>query len=235
MIATVINAILIILGGTFGTVCGNKIPEKFTKGIITAMGLITMAIGIQNCAGITNTLMTVICLVVGTVIGSLIKLDDKINNSGDALKAKLAKTGLVKGKFSDGFVTCSVLFAVGTMTVLGSIRAGLNKDYSIILTKSVMDCASAVAFSAALGTGVIFSAIPVFVIQGFITLLAGVVQPILTTEVVAQMSAVGGPIFVGLAINLLGLRQESVKVGDMLPAIFLPIIFCPLAALLGLA
>ena len=97
-----------------------------------------------------------------------------------------------------------------------------------------MDCASAVAFSAALGTGVIFSAIPVFVIQGFITLLAGVVQPILTTEVVAQMSAVGGPIFVGLAINLLGLRQESVKVGDMLPAIFLPIIFCPLAALLGL-
>lgn len=234
MIATIINSVLIIIGGTFGTVCGNKIPAKFTAGIMTVMGLITMAIGIQNAAGMTNTLMTVVCLVVGTVIGTALKLDDKINNSGEILKAKLAKTGLVKGKFSDGFVTCSVLFAVGTMTVLGSIRAGLNKDYSIILTKSVMDCASAVAFSAALGTGVIFAAIPVFVIQGAITLLAAFVQPILTVEVVAEMSAVGGPIFIGLGINLLGIRKEGIKVGDMLPAIFLPIIFCPLAAMIGL-
>ena len=234
MIATIINAILIIIGGTAGTFFGNKISEKYTKGIMTVMGLVTMAIGIQNAAGMTNTLMTVVCLVFGTVIGTALRLDDKINNSGDLLKAKLAKTGLVKGKFSDGFVTCSVLFAVGTMTVLGSIRAGLNRDYSILLTKSVMDCASALAFSAALGTGVIFAAVPVFIIQGAITLLAGIVQPILTTEVVAEMSAVGGPIFIGLAINLLGLRKDGVKVGDMLPAIFLPIIFCPLAAALGI-
>jgi len=234
LIATIINVIFIVIGGTVGTLCGSKINAKFTKGIMTVMGLVTAAIGIQNAAAMTDTLMTVICLVFGTIIGTALKLDDRINNSGDVLKAKLAGTGLIKGKFSDGFVTCSVLFAVGTMTVLGSIQAGLNKDYSILLTKSIMDCASSLAFSAALGTGVIFAAIPVFIIQGAITLLAGVVQPILTTEVVAEMSAIGGPIFVGMAINLLGLREEPIKVGDMLPAIFLPILFNPLAAVIGI-
>lgn len=226
--------ITIIIGGTIGTLCGGKINEKYTHGIMIVMGLVTAAIGIQNAAGMSNTLMTVICLVIGTVIGTALKLDDRINNSGEVLKAKLSKTGLIKGKFSDGFVTCSVLFAVGTMTVLGSIQAGLNKDYSILFTKSIMDGTSALAFSAALGTGVIFASIPVLIIQGAITLLAGVVQPILTTEVVAEMSAVGGPIFVGMAINLLGLREESIKVGDMLPAIFLPVIFVPIAQALGL-
>ena len=234
MIATVINAVLVIIGGTVGTLFGNRISERYTKGIMTVMGLITFAIGIASAAAMDDTLATVICLVLGTVIGTALDLDERINRSGDTLKAKLEGTKLCKGRFSDGFVTCSVLFAVGSMTVLGSIQAGLNKDYSILLTKSVMDCVSAVAFAAALGTGVIFASVTVFVIQGAITLLASVVQPMLTSQVVAGMSAVGGPIFLAMAANLTEIKADHFKVGDMLPAIFLPIILVPLTKLVGL-
>ena len=234
MIATIINVFTIILGGLIGVTFGNRIGEKYSKGLMTVIGLITFTIGIQNVMVSNNTLVVVICLVLGTLIGMLLKLDDAINTSGDWLKAKLSRTRLGSGRFGEAFVTCTILFSVGTMTILGSIQAGLNHDYTILLTKSIMDFVSCLAFSAALGPGAIFACIPVLLVQGSITLLASVVQPILTPEVVAEMSAVGGAMFLGMSVNLLGLRQESVKVGDMLPAIFLPVLYFPLAHLLGI-
>ena len=230
MIATVVNCIAIIAGGLIGTVFGNRISQKYTDGIMTVMALITFIIGIQGAVGTNNILVVVVCAVLGTVIGIAMKLDERINNSGDALKARLAGTKLVRGRFGDAFVTATLLFGVGTMAILGSINAGLNQDYSILFTKSIMDFSSSVAFAAALGPGVIFSAVPIFIFQGGITLLAGVAEPFLTAEVITEMSAVGGPIFMGMSINLLGLREERVKVGDMLPAIFMPIIYFPIAA-----
>lgn len=234
MIATVINALAIIVGGVLGSLFGSRINEKYTKGIMTVMALVTASIGVQCAVGSQNTLLMVLSLVIGTITGIALKLDDRINSSGDALKKRLAGTKLGGGRIGDAFVTSSVLFAVGTMAILGSIQAGLNRDYSILLTKSVMDFASAIAFSAALGPGVIFSAVPVFILQAAITLLASTLQPILTTEAIAEMSAVGGAIFLGMSCNLLELRQERVKVGDMLPAIFIPVLYFPLASLLGI-
>ena len=234
MIATVINALAIIAGGVTGSLFGNRISEKYTKGIMTVMALVTASIGVQCAVGSQNTLLMVLSLVLGTIAGTALKLDDRINSSGDMLKKRLAGTRLGGGRVGDAFVTSSVLFAVGTMAILGSIQAGLNRDYSILLTKSVMDFASAVAFSAALGPGVIFSAVPVFIFQGIITLLASSLQPILTPEAIAEMSAVGGTVFLGMACNLLELKKERVKVGDMLPAIFIPLLYYPLASLLGL-
>lgn len=234
MIATIINVFTIILGGAIGTLFGNRIGEKYTQGLMTVIGLITFTIGIQNVMGSANTLVVVVCLVLGTMLGMLMKLDNAINNSGDWLKSKLARTKFGSGRFGEAFVTCTILFSVGTMTILGSIQAGLNHDYTILLTKSIMDFVSCLAFSAALGPGAIFACIPVLLVQGSITLLASVVEPLLTAQVVAEMSAVGGAMFLGMSVNLLGLRREPVKVGDMLPAIFLPIIYFPLAALLGI-
>lgn len=231
MLGTIINVILIIIGGTIGTLFGNKINEKYTKNIMTAIGLIVCCIGIQSVIGTSNILIVLLCLLVGTLIGTAFGIDEWLNTLGDKLKAKLSKTGMVDERFSDAFVTCSVLFAVGTMAVIGSIQAGLNKNYEILITKSIIDFVSSVAFAAALGPGVIFACIPVFVLQGGITLLAGVVEPFLTAEVVAEMSAVGGPIFIGMAVNIIGLRDERVRVGDMLPGIFLPILYFPLAEL----
>lgn len=229
MIATIVNCLAIIAGGLIGTVFGNKISQKYTDGIMTVMALITFIIGIQGAVGTSNVLIVVICAVLGTVIGVALKLDDRINHSGDAIKAKLAGSKLVRGRFGDAFVTSTLLFGVGTMAILGSIKAGLNGEYGILFTKSIMDFSSAIAFSAALGPGVLLSAVPILIFQGSITLLAGVAEPFLTAEVITEMSAVGGPIFIGMAINLLGIREERIKVGDMLPAIFLPILYFPVA------
>ena len=231
MIATVINSIAIIIGGLIGCTFGNKIGERYTKNLLTVMALITAVIGMQSAIGTASILIVVICLVVGTIIGIELKLDDRLNNSGDKIKEKLAGTKLGQGRFSDAFVTSTLIFVIGAMSILGSIEAGLNHDYSILLTKSVMDFISAIAFAAALGPGVLFSSIPILIFQGGITLLAGVAEPFLTSEVITEMSAVGGVILFGMAINLLGLRKERIKVGDMIPAIFLPIIYFPLAGL----
>lgn len=232
MIAAVVNAVAIILGGAIGSLFGNKINEKYTNGIMTCMAMIVAIIGIQGAVGTSDILIVVICCVVGTIIGVALKLDDRINASGELIKSMLSGTPLCKGRFGDAFVTATLLFAVGTMAILGSIEAGLNRNYSIIFTKSVMDFVSAIAFSAAMGTGVIFSSIPILVFQGAITLLAGVAEPYLTKEVVTEMSAVGGPVFIGMAINMLELRKERIKIGDMIPAIFIPIIYFPIANIL---
>ncbi|MDO4982256.1 MAG: DUF554 domain-containing protein [Eubacteriales bacterium] len=232
MTATVVNALAIIIGGLIGSVFGNKIKEKYTKNIMLVMAMIVAIIGIQGAVAATDILALVICCVLGTVIGTALKLDDAINSCGDKLKSRLSGTVIGKGSIGDAFVTATLLFGVGTMAILGSIQAGINKDYGILFTKSVMDFVSAIAFSAAMGPGVIFSAIPIFVFQGAITLLAGVAEPYLTKDVITAMSAAGGPIFMGMAVNMLELREERVKIGDMLPAIFMPIIYLPLAELL---
>ena len=229
MIAQFVNAATVIIGGLIGTIFGNRISEKYTKAIMTAIGLVTMVIGIQSAIVTSNILIVIICLILGTLLGTALRVEDGLNYSGDFIKKKLEKTKFGKGPFTDAFVTSTMLFCVGTMTILGSIQAGLNKNYEIILTKSILDLVSSVAFSSALGAGVIFAAIPVIVIQGGITLLAGFLEPFLTAQVVTEMSAVGGVLLIGMSINLIGLREEKVRVGDMLPAIFIPAIYFPIA------
>lgn len=235
MLGTIVNAVLIIIGGLIGTICGNRISSKYTGSIMTVMGLITACIGVQGAASTKSFLVVVLSMVLGTIIGIFFKMDERINGAGDWAKSKLQNTPLCKGPFADAIVTSSILFGVGTMAILGSIRAGLEHNYTILLTKSVMDFISSIAFASALGSGVIFSAIPVFLFQGTITLLAAAAEPILTPEVINEMSAVGGPIFLAMACNIVGgIREERFQVGNMLPAIFLPIVLVPLIKAVGL-
>ncbi len=231
MLAVIVNAVAVIIGGLIGILCGSRIKERYTKAVMTCIALVTMVIGVQSAIVTSNILIVMVCLVLGTIIGTALHLDDRINGSGDKIKDKLAGTRLGGGHFAEAFVSTSILFCVGTMAVIGSIQAGLNKDYSILFAKSTMDFVSSVVFAAALGPGVFLSAVTVLVFQGAIALLAGLAAPVLSTEVITEMSAVGGALFIGMAINLLGLREEKIKVGDMLPAIFLPILYFPLAEL----
>ena len=231
MLGTIVNCAAIIAGGLIGTLFGNRIGERYTKMLMTVMALITAVIGLQSALGTANMLIVVVCMVLGTVIGIALKLDDRLNNSGDKIKAKLSGTKLGQGRFSDAFVTSTLVFAIGAMAILGSIQAGLNHDYSILFTKSIMDFTSAIAFAAALGPGVLLSALPILIVQGSITLLAGVAEPFLTSEVVTEMSAAGGVILFGMALNLLDVCKERIKVGNMIPASLLPIIYFPLAHL----
>lgn len=233
MLAVIVNAVAVIIGGLIGILCGSRIKERYTKAVMTCIALVTMVIGVQSAIVTSNILIVMVCLVLGTIIGTALHLDDRINGSVDKIKDKLAGTRFGGGHFAEAFVSTSILFCVGTMAVIGSIQAGLNKDYSILFAKSTMDFVSSIVFAAALGPGVFLSAVTVLVFQGGIALLAGLAAPVLSTEVITEMSAVGGALFIGMAINLLGLREEKIKVGDMLPAIFLPILYFPLAELVS--
>ena len=233
MLAVLINVATVLIGSTIGLIFGSRIKESYTQGIMTAIALCTFVIGVQSAVQTSNILIVMICLVIGTVIGVWLKLDDRMNGASDRIKERLKGTKLGNGPFAEAFMTTTMLFCVGTMTVIGSIEAGLNHNYEILIAKSIMDLMSSLIFAAALGAGVMLSAVSVLVIQGGIALLASVAAPILTAEVVTEMSAVGGTLFIGMAINLLGISQKHIKIGDMLPGIFLPILYFPLAAWLG--
>lgn len=227
------NAACVIVGGLIGTLCGSRIPKKLTDAIISCIAFITMIIGVQSAIGTSDIMIVMICLSLGTVVGVALKLDDRMNGAADHIKERLATTPFGKGRFAEGFVTTSLLFCIGAMAVVGSIQAGLEHDYKILYAKSAIDFISAIVYSAALGPGVLFSAVTVLVVQGAIALLAGVVSPLLSPQVVTEMSAVGGAMFIGMGLNLLNAVPEHVKIGDMLPGIFMPIIYFPIAALIA--
>lgn len=232
MLAVFINVATVLLGAALGLLFGSRIKESYTKGIMTAIALCTMVIGVQCAVQTASIMIVMVCLVIGTVIGVALHLDDRMNGAAERIKDKLKGTKYGEGPFAEAFMSTTMLFCVGTMTVIGSIEAGLNHNYDILIAKSVMDFMSALIFAAALGAGVLLSAVSVLVIQGGIVLLASLASPVLTTEVVTEMSAVGGTMFIGMAINLLGISQKRIKVGDMLPGIFLPILYFPIKALL---
>ena len=233
MLAVFINVATVLLGASLGLLFGSRIRESFTKGIMTAIALCTFVIGVQSAVQTSSIMIVMVCLVIGTVIGVALHLDDRMNGASDRIRERLKGTKLSDGPFAEAFMTTTMLFCVGTMTVIGSIEAGLNHNYDILIAKSVMDLMSSLIFAAALGAGVLLSAVSVLVIQGGIVLLASFAAPVLTTEVVTEMSAVGGTLFIGMAINLLGISGKRIKVGDMLPGIFLPILYFPLSAWLG--
>lgn len=228
MIATVINAVLVVVGALVGLLFKNFISERLSNVLTSALALCVLGIGISGMITTNDTMCVIICMVVGTLIGEELAIERRLESAGELLRRKLSK-GDGNSRFTEGFVTATLIYCVGAMAVTGSIEAGLNGNYSIIVSKGVLDGVSAVSFAAAMGIGVMFSAIPVLVYQGGITLLAGLVAPFLSEAVVTEMSAVGGTIIVALGINMLGLGKEKIRAGNMLPAIFLPLLYVPLA------
>lgn len=233
MPATLINAALVLLGSVIGLVFRDKIPARFTRLITLALGLCVLVIGIDAALDTADTLCVIVCMVVGTVLGELVDIERHMDKIGQRLKAKLAAGGEGNSRFSEGFVSASVLYCVGAMAINGSLAAGLNGDWSIIVSKGVIDGVTSISFAAAMGVGVAFSVIPLVLYQGGLTLLAGAVGPYLSPELVAEMSAVGGLLIIGIAVNMLGLGREKIKVGNMLPAVFLPAAYLPLRELLA--
>ena len=233
MLAVFVNMATVLIGSAIGILFRNKIKENYIKTIITALALVTFVIGITSAITTQDLLCVIVCMALGTILGELLRLDDRINNAGDALKRKVLKGRFEGSRFTEGFVSACILFCVGSMTIMGSLEAGVNHNYSIIFAKSALDFVSAMMFGAAMGVGVAFSALFILVFQGGITLLAGLVSPYLSQAVITEMTAVGGTILIGMGFNMLELSDKRVKVANMLPAIFLPIAYVPFAAWLG--
>ena len=227
MIAVFVNMGTVLLGIIFR----NRLKESFQNALMKALALCTAVIGISSAIGTQELLCVIISMALGTALGELLRIDDGIEHAGDFIKDKVLRGKVSESRFTEGFVSACILFCIGSMTIMGSLEAGINHDYSIIYAKSALDFVSSMAFGAAMGFGVTCSIVFILIFQGGLTLLAGVVGPALSAAVVTEMSAVGGTILIGMAINMLGLGKDRIKVANMLPAIFLPILYFPIAGL----
>ena len=232
MIATIINVILVLIGSTVGLLFKNLISDRFTAALTRALGLCVFGIGVSSLIGTQDMMCVIVSMVIGTAIGHAVDIERRLEGAGNLLKAKLVK-GNSGSRFTEGFVTAFLIFCVGAMSITGSIEAGLNHNYKIIISKGVLDGVTAVSFAATMGAGVAFAAVPLLVYQGGITLLAGWVGPYLPEAVITEMTAVGGALLVALAVNMLELGREKIKAGNMLPAVFLPIAYIPLSEWIG--
>ena len=232
MLATIINVALVLLGCALGLVFKNKISSRFASILTCALGLCVLGIGISGMVGTADTLCVIVCMVAGTLLGEALNIEKRMDGLGDLLRRKLIR-GENNSRFVEGFVTASVLFCVGAMAINGSMQAGMLGRYDILISKGVIDGVTSITFAAAMGVGVAFSAIPLLLYQGGLTLIFALVGQGMDPAVVTEMNAVGGTIIVGIALNMLGLPKEKIRVGNMLPAIFLPIGYIPLANLIS--
>ena len=228
MFAVFVNMALVLVGSAVGLLLKNRFSERMGQAVMKGLGLCTMGIGMSSLLGGKDTLCTIICVALGTILGEWLNIEKGMDDLGELLRRKLIK-GEGNSRFVEGFVNATVLYCVGAMSINGAIAAGINGDYSILISKSVMDMVSSITFAAAMGSGVPFAVIPILLYEGGLTLLAGVVGPYLSAAVITEMSAVGGAIIVGIGLNLLEASKEGIRVSNMLPAIFLPIAYVPLA------
>lgn len=239
-LGTIVNAVSVIAGGTVGTFIKNGLPERFKSIIIQAIGLSVIIIGMNGAIqGISKAIpddntdrvmLMIFSLVIGAFIGELIDIEDKLDKMGAWFQRKFVKG---ESNFAEGFVTASLIYCVGAMAIVGSLEDGLTGSTSTLFAKSILDGVSAIIFAATMGIGVAFSSIPVFLYQGSITLLAGYIKPWLTEAVINQMSLVGSVLIMAIGVNVLEIRK--IKVGNMLPAIFLPFLYFAFLKLTGRA
>lgn len=216
MYGFIVNTATVLIGGSLGLLAGAKLHDKYKNIVLDGLGLITILIGIRMALKTGEVMIVVGSIVLGGLLGQFLHIEEKLEQVGEYLKKKSHSDGK---DFVLGFVTASLLFCVGPMTVVGSFEDGLYGKGELIYIKSIMDMFAGMALAAALGPGVIFSAIFVFVFQGALTLFARYFHGLLSEPVVNEISATGGVMLLGIAINLLGLKK--VKVGNYLPALVL--------------
>ena len=221
VIGALINAAAIIVGGGAGLAVRGRLSDKFSEGVMRALGLCIIIIGLYNGLG-GDMMLLVTSLAVGTLAGEVIRIDEHLNNFGKWVQHKLKKPG-ENSTFAQGFVTASLLFCVGAMAIVGSIDSGLRNDQSIIITKSIIDGIASVFLASALGVGVLFSAFMVLIYQGIIELFAAGLQDVLTYGMIIQISAVGGVMILGLGVNMA--LDAKIKVANLLPSFVVAVLY----------
>lgn len=224
MIGVLVNTLTVLLGGAAGLLFRKGIPERVSSMVMLGLGACSIYIGISGALCGENTLVLIVSVVLGVIVGALLRIDDAIHTLAERVEARMQKRG--GGSVAEGLVSATLLFCVGSMTVTGSLQAGLTGDSSILLTKAMLDLVSSVMLAASLGMGVLLSAVPVLVIEGGLALLAGWLAPLLSTVVVNEMTCVGSLLIVMIGTNLMGITK--IKVADFLPAILFAPLICQL-------
>ena len=214
LIGTLINVVAIVIGTLTGFALKQRLPERISSIIVQCLGLVTMLIGLRMVITTQDPLIILISMVTGGILGELLRIEERLDRLGAKVEARFSRE---RGTFAKAFVTSTLLYCVGPMAIVGSLQDGLRGDYSVLLTKSIMDGIASVAFASTLGIGVLFSTLPLAAYQGGITLGASLLEPYLTASMVTEMTATGGLLILGIAMNLLQIAK--IRVGNLLPAI----------------
>ena len=225
----IVNTGTVLAGSLLGLLFKKGIPEKVSRAVMIALGLFTLYIGIDGALGTQSPLIVVASLVLGAIVGTLLNIDGAINRLGLWAERKFKRGDGETVSIAEGFMTASLLFCVGAMTVNGAIEAGVQGKNTLFFTKALMDLVSSAMLASGLGFGVLLSAVFVLVFQGLLVLLAGWIAPVLTPAAIAEMTAAGSLIMVALGLNLLGVTK--IKVADYLPAIVIAPVICWIVSL----
>jgi len=216
-IGTIVNVLAVLVGGAVGLLAGNRLPERLRTLVFQGLGLCTLAIGITMILKMQNPLVIIFSMVMGGVVGGLLRLDERFEALSDWLKDRIKSKNEL---FTDGLVTSFLIFCVGSMTILGAFDEGLRSDPTLYFTKSMLDGFAAIALAATYGIGVLFSVIPLFLYQFGLTLFAGLLQHMFTETMIAQLTATGGVMILGIGFNLLDIKR--IPLTNFLPAL----VFC---------
>ena len=223
---TIVNALGVLAGGGLGLLIHRLmhkgIPERYSDLVMKGIGLCTVYIAFSHLLDGSKTLVTILSMVLGALLGEFLDLDGKIQALSKVMERKFSRSS--GGNFAQGFLSATLLFCVGTMAITGSLESGLSNQHSILYAKSTMDTVAGLIFASSLGIGVLFSVVPLFIYQGGITLLASVARPYLGDAVIAEMNTVGSLLLFGLSLDLLGIKH--LKLMNYVPAMFLPILLC---------
>lgn len=233
-IGTIVNTLAVVIGSSIGIIAKKGLSENMQNSLMKTLGIATMFIGIgctmqemlvvgdDGKISANGIMLMIISLVIGTLIGEFLKIEDRLENIGEKIK-KLKLFRSADNRFTEGFVTATLVVCVGAMAIVGSLRDGLQNDPSLLFSKSILDFISTMIFASTLGIGVLCSAIPMAIYQGSITVLAGVIGNYLTDEIISGMSLVGSIMIFAVGINLF--FGKKVKVGNMLPGLLIPILY----------
>lgn len=226
LVGTLVNTASVIVGALIGLLLGNILPERLRDTVMKGLGLCTLFVGISGMLESTNALIAIISMAAGAVIGELCDLDGHLNRFAAGLEKKIKRGREGGPSLAEGFVTASLVFCVGAMTIVGALNDGLTGNHEMLFTKATLDFVSSIIFASSLGLGVMLSAAAVFTIQGGIACLASLVAPILqqNPNTVPEMTVVGSILIVVISLNLLGIAK--LKIMNYVPAIFLPILLC---------
>jgi hypothetical protein len=241
MIGTILNIITVLIGGLAGLLFGARLPERVRQSVVAGLGLFTMAIGLQMFLKTENPIVVLLSLLFGGVLGEWWRIEDGLQNLGAWLEMHFARSASIsdagnpqRSRFVRGFLTSSLLFCVGPMTIIGSIQNGLSGDFNLLAIKSVLDGFAALAFTSTMGVGVLFSTLVILLYQGGLSLAASQFQALITESMMNEMTAAGGVLLIGLSLSSL-LEIKTIRVGNFLPALVIAPVITPwIAALLAL-
>ena len=219
LLGSLVNGAAVVVGGLVGLFAGKLLPERLRGSLMAALSLMTIGIAVPGLLKSSNALIPIISMVVGTLIGELLDIDAAVNRLGEKFQKKLSGSSVTQG-----FVTGSLVFAVGALAIMGPLESGLQHQHSLLISKAVIDGVASVVFASTMGLGVALSGVTVFAVEGSIALLASLVAPFLGEAVVNEITFVGSLLIVGISLNLLGLTK--LRILNMVPAILLPVLLC---------